>query len=433
MDDFTNWAGNHRCSPRRIHDLSTTGAVADLIESVRRQGETLRMTGAGHSWSDICCTDGHIGRIDGLDEVVELDRRAGTVTVQAGLRLGDLVKWLLDRGYALANLGSIGEQSVAGVISTGTHGTGLSTGNLSTMVRSLTLVDGRGIERTITRKSDPELFDATRVGLGALGVITQVEFEIVPSFRLRERRWQLTFDQMLDRMDELVDRHEHIKFWWLPHTDCVQVFAADRTDRPPTPPGLTERLDESGILTPLFQRVLQLGATVPQVIPPLNRLVAAVYFNPEDRVAESHEVFNLPMPPKHREAEYGFPLESARPALERLRYRIESEGHRVNFITEVRFVADDDLWLSPSYRRDSCQIGAYVGSTPGWRSYFEAFDEIAAEFGARPHWGKTFFAEADRLREVFPKFDDFNALRRRLDPDGLFANRFIDRVFGPPT
>ena len=429
MDDFTNWAGNHRCSPRQIHELSTAGEIADLIADVRRQGETLRMTGAGHSWSDICCTNGHIVQIDGLDEIVELDRQAQTVTVQAGLRLGDLVTWLLDRGYALANLGSIGEQSVAGVISTGTHGTGLATGNLSTMVRSLTLVDGRGIERTITRESAPELFDAARVGLGALGVITRVTLDCVPSFRLRERRWQLTFDQMIDQMDELVDLHEHIKFWWLPHTDRVQVFTADRTDHSPTPPGLTERLDESGLLTPIFERVLELGAALPQLIPPLNRLVAAVYFNPEDRVAESHEVFNLPMPPKHREAEYGFPLESAQQALERLRYRIQSEGHRVNFITEVRFVAADDLWLSPSYRRDSCQIGAYVGSTPGWRNYFEAFDEIAADFAARPHWGKTFFAGGDRLREVFPRFDDFNALRRRLDPDGVFTNDFVERIF----
>ena len=430
MPQFTNWAGNHRCRPTEIHAPGSEAEVAELVDAVRDRDSTLKIAGAGHSWSDIACTDGELAHLDTLDELVEIDRQAGTVCVQAGIRLRDLIARLAERGLALPNLGSIGEQSIAGVISTGTHGTGLETGNLSSMVRSLRLVDGRGETVEVSRESDEDLFAAARVGLGALGVITQVTIDCVPAFRLRERAWTLPFDEAIAGMADLVETHDHVKFWWLPHTDVVEVFVADRTERRATPPDLLQRVDDAGLLRPVFAGVLETGARYPTVIPLLNRLVAATYFNDYERVADSHEVFNVAMPPKHLEAEYGFPVEAAEEALERMRRRIRMDRHRVNFITEVRFVAADDIWLSPAYERDSCQIGAYIGETPGWRDYFEAFEAIADRLDARPHWGKCFFADTARLSAVYPRLEDFDTLRRRHDPDGIFENAFIERVFG---
>ena len=425
---FRNWAENHVCAPKSRIEPSSEREVVDLVERVRRDGETIRVVGAGHSWSDVACTGGHLVSLDRMNDVVDIDRERGTATVDAGLRLKHLVPYLLERGLALPNLGSILEQSVAGVISTGTHGTGIGLGNLSSTVRSMRLVDGRG--RIVELGEDDGRLDAARVSIGALGVITRVTLDVVPAFNLHEQVWTLSFREALDQMHPIVERHDHVKFWWLPHTDQVQVFAADRTDEEKRPAGVAQRLDESGLLTPLFSGVIGLGNRVPEAIPALNNLVAEVYFDEFDHVAESHRVFNLPMPPPHLESEYGFPAERADEGLRRLRNFIDDEGLGVNFITEVRFVAPDDIWLSPAYERASAQIGAYIGETPRWRDYFEGFEEIALEMDGRPHWGKTFYAGPDDLRRNLPRFDDFLELRRELDPDGVFLNDFTRRVFG---
>lgn len=427
---FQNWAGNQSCTPAGIHMPRSEAEVVELVEHVRRQGEKLRVVGAGHSWSAIACTDGQLVSLDRLGELVSVDPDQGRVTVEAGIRLKTLVAHLLDRGLALPNLGSVAEQSVAGVISTATHGTGVGCGNLSSMVESLRMVTGTGEVVEVSRDSDPELFAAARVGLGSLGVITQVTLRCVPAFNLYERSWTLRFDEALRQMQTLVDRHDHVKFWWLPHTDRVQVFAADRTDRQTTPVKLMHRIDESGLLKPVFAGVLGLGGRYPQMIPALNWLVAGTYFADYELVDRSHRVFNLPMPPSHLEAEFAFDRRDAESALEQIRALIEWEQMKVNFITEVRFVAADDIWMSPAYGRDACHLGAYIGQTPRWRDYFEGVEEIAWRMGARPHWGKTFFAGADQLREVLPRFDDFLAVRAQLDPDRIFANQFIDRVLG---
>jgi L-gulonolactone oxidase len=412
-----------------MHMPESEQEVVDLVDFVRLRGETMRVIGAGHSWSDIACTEGHLVSLDRLSQVISVDAERGLVTVEAGVRLRTLVAYLLERGLALENLGSVAEQSVAGVISTGTHGTGVGIGNLSSMVESLRMVTGRGEVVEVCEDNDPELFSAARVGLGCLGVITRVTLRCVPAFNLYERSWTLGFDQALRQMQSLVDRHDHVKFWWLPHTDRVQVFAADRTDRDTTPLKLMHRLDESGLLRPVFAGVLALGNRFPQAVPALNWLVAGAYFVDYELVDHSHRVFNLPMPPSHLESEFAFRRNQAEAALEQMRALIEWDRLRVNFITEVRFVAADDIWLSPAYRRDTCQIGAYIGQTPRWREYFEGVEAIAERMGARPHWGKTFFRRSDALRRVFPRFEDFVALRRRLDPKGLFANAFTAQVF----
>jgi L-gulonolactone oxidase len=405
--------------------------IIDLVDFVRRRGESMKVVGAGHSWSDIACTQGHLVSLDRLSQVVSLDADRGLVTVEAGMRLRALVAYLLDHGLALANLGSVAEQSVAGVISTGTHGTGVGIGNLSSMVESLRMVTGHGEVVDVCQNSDPELFAAARVGLGCLGVITQVTLRCVPAFNLYERSWTLEFDEALRQMQGLVDRHDHVKFWWLPHTGKVQVFAADRTDRAPTPIELMHRLDDSGLLRPVFAGVLGLGNRFPTTVPALNWLVAGAYFVDYELVDHSHRVFNLPMPPGHLESEFAFERGQAESALEQIRALIEWDDLRVNFITEVRFVAADDIWLSPAYGRDACQIGAYIGETPRWREYFEGVEAIARRMGARPHWGKTFFGGYEALTQVFPRFDDFVALKERLDPGGVFDNHFTRRVFNP--
>ncbi len=181
----------------------------------------------------------------------------------------------------------------------------------------------------------------------------------------------------------------------------------------------------------VFDGLLKLGGRHPALIPWVNHGVAAAYFIDRERVGRSDRLFNVPMPPVHREMEYGIPRPQAAPTLRRLRALIERRALRVNFIVELRFVAADDLLLSGAFGRQSCQLGAYMAQAPDLDAYFKLFEAMALEIGGRPHWGKEFSASAEALRACLPRLDDFNALRRDLDPDGLFANPFIRRIFAP--
>jgi L-gulonolactone oxidase len=210
----------------------------------------------------------------------------------------------------------------------------------------------------------------------------------------------------------------------------MQVFAADRTDRPCTRPTLVQRLDYSGTLTPLLSGIVGAGNRWPALVPKLNALVVATYFAEYELVAHSDRVFNLAMPPRHYESEYAFDLQDTETAIERVNALIKRDKIPVNFVTEVRFVAGDDTWLSPAYGRDSCQLGTYIGAMPQWRPYFEGVEAIAMDMSARPHWVKSFFAERDALRELYPRFDDFLAARDRLDPERVFENDFTRRILG---
>lgn len=425
---WRNWSGEHEARPRRYHQPSSEADVVDVIERVRETDARLRVVGAGHSWSDAAACDEHMMNLDRMDAVKRVDKARCEITVEAGIRLKALIARMRERGLGMSNLGSVIEQSVAGAISTGTHGTGLGFGNLPTQVVGMRLVNGRGEVMEIEDGSD--LMDAARVSLGALGVITQVTVRGEPDFRLRERTWSFPVDEAPEMIPALIEQHEHIKFWWLPHTSKVQAFAFERTSDSVTP-GLdrVEALDRL-INRSVFPALLELGNRNLALVPLLNRLVSAVYFTHGERVAEYERIFSLAMPPVHREAEYGIPIEQAGPMLVALRDEIDRRGLRVNFITELRFMAADNSWLSPAYGRPSCQFGAYTCENADRERFFQAFHELALQHGPRPHWGKTSLLDHATLRENLPRMSDFLKLRRELDPAGVFINDFTRRVFG---
>lgn len=442
--EFRNWSGVHVCSPTAIREPRDEAEVAELIASAAARGERVKVVGARHSWSDAMCTDGLLLRLDRMQRLLDVDLAAKQVTVEAGLRLHRLNRELWEHGLALPVLGSVAEQSVAGAISTGTHGSGVDYGCIASAVVALRLITANGEALDI---DGGELLSAARVSLGALGVITQVTLQCEPAFYLHERIEMLDFDDALARMDSLACARQHVKLWWLPHTHSVRVSSLERTDQRPRPVGFLRRTVE-GVASRLvgraidvqqevdvllnrsvFPRALALSARQPWVTPAINHAVAAS-FRPGERVGRSYEVFGLTMPPIHREMEYGIPRADAAEALEATRALIERERLRVDFITEVRFVAADDIMLSGAYGRDSCQLGAYIGDTSSRARYFAGFEALCLALGGRPHWGKEFSATPAQLAAAFPSYQLFAALRRELDPEGLFDSAFLQRVFG---
>ncbi|MFT5686748.1 MAG: FAD/FMN-containing dehydrogenase [Myxococcota bacterium] len=388
----------------------------------------IRLVGGDHSWSDIAATDDVRITLDGMARVLGVDGER--VTVEAGIRIADLNVALHEQGLALANVGSIDEQSIAGAISTATHGSGRGHGVLSTQIVGLRLLTMDGVVRDLSAQRQPALFDAARVGLGCLGIITAVTIQCVPAFRLSEVAAPMSVEAAASRIPELIAAGEYVKLWWLPGTDRVQVFTATPTDAPAVPRRVKEWLD-SAVLNPLlFPLVLALGGRFPALIPTLSRLVASVYFRPDARTDHSHKILHIPMPPRHLESEYAIPIERAGEALLRLRTLIAELGVGVNFVQELRFVAGDDLPLSPASGRASCYIGAYTAAPQDAARYFAAFEALMVELGGRPHWGKLFQSTPEQLAAAYPGWSDFCALRAVLDPDGRLVNPFISRILG---
>jgi FAD-linked oxidoreductase len=429
---WQNWGRTATCSPASHARPEAEDRIVELVEDAVQIGGRVKVVGSGHSWTDIACTDGTMVTLEGLggDSVIADDR--ASVELPAGMRLGDAVAFLADHGLALPNLGTIVEQKVAGVIGTGTHGTGVGIGNLSSFVTSLRLVDGTGAVRTLTPEADPEGWRDARVHLGCLGVVTRVGLRVVPRFRLRERLALLPFEEAVERLPGLHAAHDHVKLWWLPALDEVQVYTWDRTDDPDTgPASLSVWMDQAGLSRPGFAAVLAVSRWAPALVPRVQRLVQALGFGPRERVQDAPRVFNIDMPPVLDVCEYAVPLGVTAEALRAWRDLVRRTDYAVDFMQEVRFVAGDDIALSPAFGGPIAAIGAYQANAATAPAYFRDFEALMADFGGRPHWGKTFRRSAEELRARYPRWDDFAALRERLDPHGVFRSPFVDRLFPP--
>ena len=423
-----NWARNVRSSPVQVCSPSSEEELINMV--ARSAPARIRLVGGNHSWSDIAATDAVRICLDGMSRVLAVDGER--VVVEAGIRIGALNMALAERGLALSNVGSIDEQSIAGAISTATHGSGRNHGVLSTQVVGLRLLTMDGVVHTLSAQSQPALFDAARVGLGCLGIITAVTLQCVPAFRLEEVATPMSVSEAVDRLPALLDAGEYVKMWWLPGSDTVQVFSASHTDVPAAPRPVKEWLDRAVLSPVIFPIVLALGDRFPALIPTLSRIVASIYFRPDRRVDHSHRVLHIPMPPRHLESEYALPIERAGEALLRLQALIRTEKLAVNFVQELRFVAADDLPLSPASARPTCYFGAYTAAPRDADRYFAAFEALMAELSGRPHWGKLFSRTPEQLAALYPGWAAFQALRDRLDPENRLVNPFIQRVLGLP-
>jgi len=327
---------------------------------------------------------------------------------------------------SLSNLGSISEQSIAGAISTGTHGTGIKFSILSTQILALTLVNGKGELVSLDHEKDADLFKAAQVSLGALGIISTVTIQCEELFNLEEFAYPVEFDEGVKRIPELLKEHEHMKLWWFPHVKELQVYCQNRTKAEHFNTGLFIRwVDEKILAKYIFTFLLNLGLWFPTLTAPINRIIKILKFKKEHRIDYSYRVFNTPMPPKHHEAEYAIPVEKAGEAMLQIRKMIDDRRLHVNFLMEVRFVKADDCLISPAFGRDTCYIGAYKAGDRGWKEYLHGFEEIMAAYDGRPHWGKEFSIDKNAIGQLYPELERFQAVREQMDPNNVFANRFV--------
>ena len=425
-----NWDRTRSWTPEEIHHPDNEEQIAGLIHRAVENKKRLKPIGQALSWSDIADMPGGTIRLDRMARVLEVDRDKRLIRLQAGARLKYVNEVLARHGLAFENFGSIILQTAAGYIGTGTHGSGARTPILSTHIEKIRLVDGLGEIHELDAAHEPELFSAARVHLGCLGVITEITFRCVEAFDLEERLELIDFDTALADLNTTLRNNDYCKLWWMAYTDKIQVYTFNKTAKDRGGAGLPGFLDKTGLSGLVFTGLIKVGQGFPRVIPFLHNTVQSIHYQPHSRVDRSDRVIKVSSSiPIHQETEYAIPIDQAARAVDEARKMVLKADYRVNFPLEVRFVAADDIPMSPASGRDSCYLGPYVAGLPWARSYFAEFEDLIRDYQGRPHWGKSFTRTHQELRALYPAYDAFNRLRRQSDPHGLFQNSFVDRVF----
>lgn len=427
---WRNWSREQRCRPTLIARPHTReGMIAAVVEAAAA-GHKVKVAGSGHSFTPAALTDGTMLRIEALNRILEIDRVTGRVRVEAGITLGDLNRRLDRHGLALENLGDIDRQTLAGAISTATHGTGARWRNLSAQVEAIELVTADGVLHEI---SGGDELRAARVGIGALGAIYAVTLRAIPSFRIDRTDRTRPLAEVIASIDELAAGYDHFEFYVFPHTETALCRESTRTDAAPDPPAAISTYAQEVVLENwVAAGFATIARFVPASVPAISRLAAAGA-GVSHKVDHSFRVFASERHLKFTEMEYCVPRACAREAVEGVLEIANRRELAVAFPIEVRFAAGDDALLSPSFERDSCYVAVHYDRHGGHEPYFEAVEALMAGFGGRPHWGKRHTRDAADLRGLYPRFADFLAVRDRLDPTGAFANDYTDRVLGPVT
>lgn len=429
--EWRNWSGTVSATPARWVRPGSVAEISAAVKDAGSSGLSVRALGSGHSFTPIAACDGGVALdLSGFTGIVSADAGTGVVTVRSGTRLGDLNKSLAAMGLAMANLGDIDVQTLAGALATGTHGTGSGLGGLATQVLGMSLVLADGSE--VSCSDGSPLFGAARIGLGSLGVVTTVTLQCVPAFSLVADESPEPVDSVLASFDALAAANDHFEFYWFPYGRQALVKRNNRHAQSPSPPPMSpwRKYWEFEVMeNTAFGALCRLGRAVPRLIPSLGRLSASA-LSRRSYTAASYEVFVTPRRVRFVESEYAVPRESLLDVLAELRRAVPRLATPVMFPVEVRVAAPDDIWLSTAYGRESAYVAIHQFVGLPYQEYFAMFESVVAGVGGRPHWGKMHSLDAGRLAELYPKFEDFRRVRAEVDPEGRFLNPYLRRVLG---
>ena len=428
---WQNWAENVAAYPNRVRMPRSAAEVADEVVKASAEGLTIRMAGTGHSFTPTVCTDGVLLRPEGLTAIRSIDADAGLVTVEAGCPLRKLNEELFANGLSLTNMGDIQVQTVAGATQTGTHGTGKASGGMAAQIAGLELVLADGsIVTCSAEQGSADLFAAARVGLGALGLLTAVTFRVEPAFLLHAREEPMRWSEVMARLPELISENEHFEFFWFPHSEGCLTKRNNRSSGPAQPLSAWRHwLDDEFLSNSVFGATSRLGHLLPPVIKRVNS-AASRALSARSYTDAPYRVFTSPRRVRFKEQEYAIGVEHLADALGEVRALFARRDWLISFPIEVRVAPADDPWLSTAYGRDSAYIAIHVFFASPHAEYFRDVESLMTAVGGRPHWGKMHTRDAEYLRGVYPKFDDFLAVREAVDPERRFANDYLRQVLG---
>ena len=426
-NNWINWSGSVQCNPKEIKTPSSQEEILSIINKCAEQKSTIRVVGSGHSFTGLVGTEGTLISLNLYKGLASIDTQNNQATVLSGTKLKSLGELLLSNGMAQANLGDIDVQSIAGACSTGTHGTGITLGSVSTQIIEITLLTAKGEIIICSENSNKDIFKAAQVSLGALGIITKIKLQLVPAYKLKYIKRKASLDDCLTNIEKYKSENRNFEFYWFPHTNSVQMKTLNITEEEPTKSSVMKYFNDMVLENGAFKVLSELCRVFPSLCKKVSKISAAAVSAGVD-INYSTKIYATPRLVKFQEMEYNLPAEKAVEALKEMRDCINAANFRVHFPIEVRFVKADDMYLSPAYHRDSVYIAVHMYKGMEYKTYFDAMELIFKKYNGRPHWGKMHTRTANELSQLYPMWNKFQEIRNRLDPSGLFMNPYLKKL-----
>ncbi len=429
-NQWKNWGGNVAFQARKLRFPKSEEKIQSIVRKAGAKSRNVRVCGSGHSWTDLCKTDGDLISLDKMQGVISVDKEKMHAEVWAGTKIKALTEELHKFGMAMENLGDIDVQSIAGAIGTGTHGTGMAFGNLSTQIAAITFVNGKGELINCSEEENREIFKAAQISMGALGIITRVTIKCLKAYKLELVEQKENAFDCLVNLEEYNANNRNFEFYWFPYTEVVQTKFSNITEQPIEDNSMVNYVFNDIILE---NGVLDAFSRVTKYVPNSSKTVAKIsgaVISAGKKRNWSHRVYATARLVKFMEMEYNIPIENFRDCFMEIKELFEKRQYNIHFPTENRFVKGDDIYLSPAYERDSAYIAAHVYQGKAYRRYFDDLESIYKNHDGRPHWGKMHFRTAEDFMDLYPKWFEFLDIREMMDPDGVFLSPYLKALFG---
>lgn len=425
---WKNWSESVIARPKEVFTPKSLDELVTFVRNCAEEHMTIRVVGAGHSFTPLVATSEALVSLDHLAGIDHINEAEKLVTVWAGTRLRDAGPLLYKHGYAMENLGDTNAQSVAGAISTGTHGTGVEFQSIPNQIKGLTLLTASGELLEISREKNSELFEASRVSLGMLGIIVKITLKVVDAYTLQENSYRLSLDEGLDSLQSLKTNNRNFEFFWFPYTNSIQVKTLNETDKALPEKVREQSFKKMAIENGLFWVLSEMSRNVPATSRMISK-VSALGIPSGEEYNKSYLQFVTPRLVKFNEMEYSIPEAAMAEAIRDIERLLARKKIDVHFPLECRYVKGDSIWLSPSFERDSAYIAVHMYKGMEFSEYFDDVEEIFTAYEGRPHWGKMHTLQRGQLEALYPKLNDFLEVRERLDPQGLFLNEYLRTMF----
>jgi len=429
MPTWTNWAGNQKSRPVFIEKPSSELEVCAVVKRAVNNKQRVKVVGSGHSFTGIAVPDEVMIDLTRLNRVTKVDLANGLITVEAGIVLSDLNAQLEEHQLSMPNLGDVTYQTLAGALSTSTHGTGLQRTGLAAQIHAFRIVTALGDVLVCDARQNTEVFHCGRVSLGALGVITEVTLNVVPAFNLRAAEQPMRISHVLDNFTQLIEENDFFEFYWVPHTTWALTKANNvSTDPIDSPSRFATWYNKMFLENYAFGMLCRIGRLFPRLIPKLATIIPSS--GRVEYVNVSHRIFSSKRLVKFYEMEYSITLDSLVPALREVMQMVEERGFAISFPVEVRCTGSDDIPFSTSTGRRSAYIAVHMFKGSAYAEYFTAVETILRKYDGRPHWGKIHNLNANDISSLYPEYQRFIEVRNQLDPEGVFTNDYLRRVLG---
>ena len=429
---WKNWARNVSCRPKSILFPNNEEEIVQIVEECSQNNQNIRLFGAGHSFTELVKNDDIILSLANYHGIVadSLDTQNNELTVFAGTTLKELGYLLNLQGLAMENLGDIDKQSIAGAISTGTHGTGIGLQSIANQITELELITGTGKILRISEKTDKNIFKAAQVSLGAIGIISKVRLHLLPAYNLEVEKKKDKLTSCLENIDNFRTNNRHFEFFWFPYTNTIQRKIMNISDKKvknkPVRRYFNDVLLENVGLGMLAYPCRLIPTTF--MCKSMNKIGSTLISSTKD-INSSYKAIITPRWVKFIEMEYAVPMNEGVEVFQEIKTWIEKNNIRVEFPVEFRYVKQDDIYLSPFYQRDSAVIAVHMLKGMPWKKYFEGCETIFRKHNGRPHWGKRHTLKAHEFAILYPKWQDFQGIRKKLDPEGIFLTPYLKELF----